>query len=274
MRGFRRQEEKERFRAGFPRAGFEANRQSIPLVESLTDAQLDELNSLLHWNCFVADSKGRRFGAPTKKGKRDTPEPIPDPRLALLVERFGLADKSVLEVGCFEGIHTIGLCRTAARVTAIDARVENVVKTIVRCALFGARPSVFVHDVEQTAPPPQPLDCDVAHHVGVLYHLRDPVGHLARLGPLVRLGMMVDTHYAEPDQATKEHESSGRRFRHFEFEEGGHENVFAGVYDHAKWLTLDGLREALGLAGFPKVEIVRTDVSRNGPRVLLFATRR
>ena len=266
-------DERARFLASFPRAGFSEHRQSIQRIEALTDEQLDELNALLDWNCFVADSKGRRFGAPSKPGKRDKPQPIPDPRLALLDQRFALADKHVVEIGCFEGIHTIGLCRTAARVTALDSRLENVVKTIVRCAFFGLHPTVALHDVEQETPPPVPLDCDVVHHVGVLYHLTDPVRHLVRIGRLARLGIMLDTHYAEPAQATRRYDSQGRGFDFFEYREGGRADVFAGMYDHAKWLTLDGLRDALALAGFPQVEVVRASPSRNGPRTLLFAKR-
>jgi tRNA (mo5U34)-methyltransferase len=266
-------DERRRYLASFPRAGFEAHRQAIPRVEALSDEQLAELNAILDWNCFVADSKGRRFGAPSKPGKRDKPQAIPDPRLSLLDERFGLRDKHVLEIGCFEGIHTIGLCRAAARVTAIDSRLENVVKTIVRCAFFGHHPEVFLHDVEEAAPAAAPLDCDVVHHVGVLYHLKDPVAHVARLGAIAKLGVMLDTHYAEPKDATRRYSSGGRDFSYFEYREGGHADVFAGMYDHAKWLTLEGLREACALAGFPGFEVVRTTPSRNGPRVLLFARR-
>ena len=100
-----------------------------------------------------------------------------------------------------------------------------------------------------------------------------PVRHLVRLGELARLGILLDTHYAEPAQATRRYESRGREWPYFEYREGGHADVFAGMYDHAKWLTLDGLREACALAGFPQVEVVRASPSRNGPRTLIFGKR-
>jgi tRNA (mo5U34)-methyltransferase len=37
-----------------------------------------------------------------------------------------LSNKDVLEIGCFEGIHTIGLCNYSRRVYAVDSRIENV----------------------------------------------------------------------------------------------------------------------------------------------------
>ena len=268
-----RELERQQFRAKFPRAGFTDGRLEIPLVDRMTDAELDELNEILEWNCFTVDSRGRRFGAPAKKGKREAPQAIPDPRILRLDQEFGLADKKVLEVGCFEGIHTIALARLAQSVTAIDARIENVVKTIVRCAMFGVHPNVFPWDLETSEPPPKDLECDVLHHVGVLYHLSDPVGHLVQYGATTRVGMMLDTAFAEPEQATGSYEASGRTFAYLHFEEGGPKNVFAGTRDHARWLTLDGLREALALAGFPEVRIESTRPERNGPRVLLFARR-
>ena len=93
--------EKERFRAGFPRDGFADGRMITPLVDRLTDEQLDALNGLLEWNCFTVDSRGRRFGWPANKDKRDVPETIPDPRIVKMHERFDLTGKRVLEVGCF-----------------------------------------------------------------------------------------------------------------------------------------------------------------------------
>lgn len=262
-----------RFRAAFPRAGFEQGRVAAPLIDRLTDGELDRLNALLDWNCFTADVHGRRFGCPAKEGKRESPQPIPDPRIVQFDERFGLAGKRVLEIGCFEGIHTIALCQRAASVVAIDARVENVVKTIVRCALFGVHPTVFPWDVESSAPPPPELSADLAHHVGVLYHLRDPVAHLVALGKLVRDGLMLDTSIAAPEQATERYEAAGQSFAYRHFREDQPDNPFAGTLDHARWLPLEELKRALELAGFPRIEVDHVRQERNGLRTLLFARR-
>jgi hypothetical protein len=246
---------------------------SCKWVDGLTDKELSELNSLLDWQCYVLDGRGRWFGNIAWGGKRSKSQEIPDRRIKLMNERFHLADKHVLEVGCFEGIHTVGLSMFARKVTAIDSRIENVVKTIVRCAMFGYGPLVFKHDVEdQTATTGIP-EVDVIHHVGVLYHLRDPVNHLIGLGGHCRVGMMLDTHYCLDEEATGEYQVRGKTYRYKKYRESGYQDVFSGMYDHAKWLRLADIQMVLGEAGFSKVDIVEDRRERNGPRTLLFAER-
>ena len=131
-----------------PLKGFDGNSNQIKFIDSLSDDDLIKLNGLLPWNCFVADRQGRRFGNSAWPGKRCEPQLLPDRRILLMNEKFQLNDKHVLEFGCFEGIHTIGLSMYAKKVTAVDARIENVVKTITRSALFGFSPTVFTCNVE------------------------------------------------------------------------------------------------------------------------------
>jgi tRNA (mo5U34)-methyltransferase len=216
---------------------------------------------------------GRAFGGTAWRAKRVAPEPIPDPRIVLFHDRFDLSNKHVLEVGCFEGVHTVALCRLAKRVTAIDARVENVVKTIVRCAFFDERPRVLTFDVEGAGEGEELLHADLCHHVGVLYHLDDPVTHLRRLGSWISRGVMLDTHYARAQDATDEYEVDGEQFRFRRYAEIGRGDVFSGMRPTSKWLQLDDIAGLLRSAGFATVDIVETRQERNGARVLLFAER-
>jgi SAM-dependent methyltransferase len=256
-----------------PLAGYSEHRQEIPFVDPLSDEDLTELNNLLRWHSFTVDRHGRRFGGVAWAGKRDRPQAIPDPRIVLMNERFDLSDKHVLEFGCFEGIHTIGLARFARRVTAVDGRVENVAKTIVRAAMYGCSPTVFKYDVEKAPVDADLLRSDVLHHVGVLYHLTDPVRHLLELGRYIRLGVMLDTHYAGEGDALESYEVDGRWFRYKLYRELGHQDVFSGLYAHSKWLPLDAIVGLLRETGFRDVEVVETRQERNGLRVLLFAER-
>jgi hypothetical protein len=255
------------------RRRYDEGRTGSGFVEDLSDEDLGRLNDLLPWRCFTVDARGRPLGGTAWRGKRDRPETIPDRRIERFHERFDLTDKHVLEVGCFEGIHTIALCRLAQRVTAVDARVENVVKTIVRCALFDVRPRVFVYDVEEGGDD-QLVRADLCHHVGVLYHLADPVSHLRRLGTWASRGVMLDTHYSRDEDATEEYEVDGERFRFRPYRERGRGDVFSGIRPTSKWLRLDDITAVLRGAGFGAVEVAETREERNGPRVLLFAERR
>jgi hypothetical protein len=252
--------------------GYAEYRHAIPLVDPLSDGQLAELNGLLGWRAFTVDRHGRRFGGVAWEGKRDQAQPVPDRRIVLMDERFQLAGKHVLELGCFEGIHTVGLCMLGARVTAVDGRIENVAKTIVRAAFYGYHPQVFTCDVEHL-PPDADLQADLLHHVGVLYHLKDPVRHLLRISRYIRGGVMLDTHYAADEEAEQSYEVEGKRYRYKLYRELGHGDVFSGLYEHSKWLSLDTIVNLLGDGGFPQVEVVETRHERNGPRALLFASR-
>lgn len=248
-------------------------RQSIPGVCSMTDHQLEELNEMLPWACYVLDSHGRRFGKPKSATKRHAPQSIPDRRIKTLHDRYNLSDKSVLEIGCFEAIHTIGLARYARSVSACDSRVVNIAKSAVRASMFGVSPALFVWDVETPPPASRDLYCDILHHVGVLYHLKDPVAHLKMIAPFVRQAIMLDTHYATPDQATQRYIVDGVEFKYKQFVEGGRSEVFSGMYDTAKWLQKDDLVRLLKSLGFASVEIAEDRAERNGPRLLLFANR-
>jgi tRNA (mo5U34)-methyltransferase len=241
-------------------------------VDDLSDDDVQRLNRLLPWRCFTVDARGRAIGGVAWRGKRDQPQPIPDPRIERFDARFGLAGKHVLEVGCFEGAHTIALCRLAAQVTAVDARVENVAKTLVRCALYDAYPRVFTLDLE-SSPDEEVLRADLCHHVGVLYHLSDPVTHLRRLGRWVSEGLMLDTHYATPEGATDVYKVDGRSYRHRRYGEHGRRDAFSGMRSYARWLLLDDIVSLLSDAGFHRVEVAEQRDERNGPRVLLFAER-
>jgi tRNA (mo5U34)-methyltransferase len=256
-----------------PLTGFDEARTSAPLVELLDDDELAQLNALLPWAAYTVDARGRRFGDRAGVAKRTEPQVIPDPRIVAMHERFELAGKDVLEVGCFEGLHTIALCQMGARVTAVDVRVVNVVKTIVRCAFYGHHPAVFVCNLE-TWEDDDALRADVVHHVGVLYHLRDPVSHLQRLGHIAKRGLMLDTHIATDEQATETMVVDGVTYRYRRFgETQGPSAVFAGAYDHAKWLRLDDILDLLDRSGFA-AELVDRRVERNGTRVTVMADRK
>lgn len=157
---------------------------------------------------------------------------------------------------------------------ACDSRIENVVKTIVRCAMFDVpAPHVFRWDAEEAMPPGIDLSCDVLHHVGVLYHLTDPVGHLRDLTPLVRDCIMVDTQVAPADADVSVDESHGRSWRCMRYRVAGRDAPFAGMLDHATWLFGDDLVALLRELGFSDIQEASLTQERHGPRWLVYARR-
>jgi hypothetical protein len=247
------------------------DRASAP-VDALPDARIADLNDLLPWACFTVDGLGRRIGRPASVKKRSAPQVIPDERIVRLHELVDLSDKHVVELGCFEGVHTIALCDLALRVTGVDARVENVVKTMTRTWLYGHRPELVLQDVED-ATANDVYACDVIHHNGVLYHLLDPVAHLRRALARTRIGLLLDTHYSRDSEAMSSYEVEGESFAVKDFTEHPDTSPFAGVYASARWLRLDDLRRELRRAGFDQILVEETREERNGARVLFIARR-
>ena len=246
---------------------------NMQIVDMLPDEELERLNSLLPWGAFLVDSKGRRFGRAWSSSKRAVAQALPDPRILELDRRVPLRDRSVLEIGCFEGIHTAALAARAARVLACDSRIENVIKTIVRCGMLQTAPVVFRWNVEECLPENIDITSDVLHHVGVLYHLTDPVSHLNFLANRVNDTIMLDTHVAPENAILQEYQSCGRTWKYFRYKEGGREDPFSGMASHAKWLEVGSITQILEDAGFSKIDVVRVQQERNGPRLSLFASR-
>lgn len=256
-----------------PRAGHDSGQLELPRIEMLSDQELERLNTLLPWNSYIVDRRGRRFGNWHSPDKRSEPQRIPDPRIAELHRRVDLSDCHVLEVGCFEGIHTAALSSLARTVTAVDGRIENVAKTLVRCGLLGRPVQCFCWNVESDVPDIMPPDWDVLHHVGVLYHLADPVGHLERMLPRTRRAVLLDTHVAPDDELLSEASSKGWSYRYYRFPESSRDNPFAGLTDHARWLPLSDLQHVLTTHGFDQIDVSERRAERHGPRVCLYATR-
>jgi hypothetical protein len=239
----------------------------IPL-DFLADSELDKLNKLLPWACYTVDSRGRRVGRPFSEQKRNDPQEIPDFRIVDLNNRVSLEGKDVLEMGCFEGVHTAALCQFGAKVTAVDGRIEHIVKTQARCALYGFYPQVACLDLEgETAV--HLLSCDVLIHIGVLYHLSDPVTHLRSLLPHVKDAIFLDTHVARPGEVTHRYESCGQSFLVRLYVEGGRSEPFSGLRDHAKWMLKDDLMNLLREEGFVNLQELGSEDQRNGLRVRL-----
>src|SRR5205807_1924013 len=129
-------------------------------------------------------------------------------------------DKTVLEVGCNEGYHTAQLSRICKHVTAFDVRPHNVVSTLV---------NLFVQDVRNARVAlldARDLDSsfgtfDIIFHVGVLYHLLDPVTHLFKIADVAD-DLILDTHYCRDDTTFERSDltHNGKTYRAHYFAEG------------------------------------------------------
>ena len=235
----------------------------------ITDACIAEVNRLLDWRAAAALPDGRVVG---KSGvlKRPGLQQIPDRRITLLDRAVGLTGKSVLEVGCLEGFHTLGLLHYTPRVTAIDVRPINVIKTLTRLSLHGAHAEVYVQDAETMNESFGTFD--VTFHFGVLYHLMNPVEHLHAIAGLAPF-LYLDTHVVEDADADKSYDACGAGYGFAWRGESGWQDVFSGVHERSRHLSRSALDRALASAGYGHRRLMQDRAERNGPLVLVLASR-
>ena len=240
-----------------------------PITLPISDAVLEEVNRLLDWRAAAPLPDGRILGR-TYEHKRSSVNAIPDKRIVLLNELLPLRDRSVLEIGCFEGIHTMGLLQFSSNVSGLDLRPVNVIKTLTRLSLSGRSAPVFVANCEE-------LDAsfgrfDLIFHFGVLYHLMKPVEHLQALARLSDT-IYLDTHFAAKDKANLTVEVNGETYSYAQFNEQGWLDPFSGADPTSIHLSYESLRRALSAAGFRNMSLLNYRDERNGPRLLIFASR-
>ncbi|MFO0810882.1 MAG: methyltransferase domain-containing protein [Gemmataceae bacterium] len=236
----------------------------------LTDGQLADFQTAFDWRTGYALPDGRPLGVPGKRG--DVARGV-DPRVQAVVERFAPAGKRILEIGCCEGGHTVQLAAVCGEVVGLDVRPHNVAGALIRSFAHGVRNARFaLADVRELGH--EFGTFDIVFHVGVLYHLDDPAGHLARIAALAP-DLILDTHYANDTLAWPEVTAShaGRHYAAKRYREGGWEDVFSGVQPTSTWLMRDDLLRLIGDVGYRTVEVIDDRNERNGPRLTLVARR-
>ena len=237
---------------------------------SFSDSAISEINAMLDWHAgTLLGTKllGRLGGTPNK---RMQPGEIPDYRIAKLDELISLKGKSILEVGCFEGIHTLGLRLYSDDVTAIDVRPSNVINTLTRLSMHGSDAKVFTMDVETLSE--EFGQFDLIFHCGVLYPLMSPIEHLFSIAPMCRR-LFVDTHIAQNEAEIRERTFQDFTYKGAYHDEGGWLDPFSGKDPRSFWLTREALQDALMRAGFSSVDVLEERAERNGPRLAILATR-
>jgi tRNA (mo5U34)-methyltransferase len=216
---------------------------------ALTDQQLQDFQEAVNWEVGERLPDGRILGSPEKRRAFYDGR---DPRVALITEQLDPADKTVLELGPGEGHLTVQLAHVCKHVTAIEARPKNIV-----CALIRS----FIHDVPNVRFVLGDVDdldssfgkFDILFHVGLLYHLRNPVVHLHNLRGIADY-LLLDTHYCPSDDQfpRADIEYHGKVHKAFRWKEGAWNEPWAGVTDYARWLHRDTLFELLNDIGFDR----------------------
>jgi len=236
---------------------------------NFTDAQLNELQRLLSWNDGSRLPDGRILG----RGRKGGPVHTMDQRIRILIERLQPTQKHILELGSCEGVHTVQLAAHCRRIVGVEARPSNVLCSLVRLWAHGVtNATVVLRRVEE-------LDeqfgrFDILCHIGVLYHLQNPVEHLFKIRRLADT-LFLDTHYWRDAPGRRADVSyGGKRYAASLYRERRNRmDAFAGMDRDARWLERGALLSVLSDAGYTSIEIVDDRLECYGPRITIIATR-
>lgn len=175
-----------------------------------------------------------------------------------------LKELTVYEPGCGDGVFTEKLVEFAKHVYASDAREEQCAAVRVRMAdIFGeefvTEGHVTINTIDAETTFPAGGIVDVLFHVGLLYHLNNPVTHLTKIIAIARKAIFLDTHYTKSAEPETRHEDT--------------KLLREGIRPRSMWLPLPMITGILKKGGFD-VKVIDDREERNGPRVTLLATRR
>lgn len=195
-----------------------------------------------------------------------------DDRVALFLDRLRaerFEPTSILECGCLEGGHTSVLAGAwpGATITATDVRPENLERARLLLRVRG-RANVRL-EIDDLDAPAKAFDAryDAVFCVGLLYHLRWPAAFLERCAAASPRLWLWTVYCAEEAAGIVEGGSRGRLYG----EPVAHR--LSGVREESFFPTLGGLIEMCLKSGYDRVEVVRTEATKNdnGPAVLLYA---
>jgi ubiquinone/menaquinone biosynthesis C-methylase UbiE len=194
---------------------------------------------------------------------------IHDTRLAMLesavAQHFGTrtAGLTCLDIGCHEGFYSLAMARHGMRVTAMDAREENLERARFVAGAMGMPEIRFRQGRVETLARDEGRTYDLTLFLGVLYHVEDPMLCLRQVAAVTGDLCVIETQVVDEVEGFAEWGSCEwlRPYNGIlalidetgEFEAGGRET---GVTPMATCPSPKALIFMLKQAGFARVEIV------------------
>ena len=159
-----------------------------------------------------------------------------------------LSERTLLDIGCWDGFYSFEAERRGARVTAVDCwRPENFFKARAALGSTAEFHELSVYDVSKE----RLGTFDVVLFLGVLYHLRHPLLALEQVCEVTRDFAIIETHVVDSIN-----EAQHPVMEFYEFDELG------GQYDNWWGPNIECLTRMARSAGFARVEMLRREPTR------------
>jgi hypothetical protein len=203
---------------------------------------------------------------------------IEDERLKYIAYFLDVRDQRVLEIGPFEGYHSVVLEKMGVRENiSIESRPEN----LRRCARIKEKYQLshtqfLQYDLERLYRgediPSFSGQFDLVFCLGVLYHLPDP-GSGLRWMRSKSSTLFLGTHYATRRKRMKNitYSYEGRSYRGQELVEGGISDPISGMSAKSTWLYEDDLLRLLQDVGYSRISVLGKDIQNHSDHITLLA---
>ncbi len=178
---------------------------------------------------------------------------------------FGARERGVecLDIGCHEGFYSLAMARRGMRVTAVDAREENLRRARFVASAMGIGNVSYGPGRVETLASDQKRTYDLTLFLGVLYHVEDPMLCLRHVAAVTGEMCVIETQVVDEVEGTTEW-GSREWLRPYhgilalidetgEFDAGGRET---GVTPMATCPSPKALQFMLRQAGFRRIEQV------------------
>ena len=237
---------------------------------TLSESQYQEIQNALQWDMAERLPDGRILGRPEKLGWiKDGP----DHKVAYLAQRVPLHDKTVLELGSYEGDLTVQLARVSKFVTGLEVRAVQ--HSLFSCTFVRARH----HQCQNRSQRRTRTRCGVWNfrrpfHAGMLYHLLNPVEHMFMMAKISDI-ILLNTHYYSDELGFERDDivHDGVTYRAAIYKEYGMDERLSGVTPTSRWLYREDLLNLMRNAGYDQIEIARDLGTKSGPKITLLAQR-
>ena len=233
----------------------------------LTDRDLQDFQQSHSWFCGTRLPDGRILG------NKDRMHEGNEPFFQTTREHLHLSgETSLIEFGAAEGHFSVFLAPMVKRLVCVEVRPRNVIALLTRLFVHDIRNvDVWLKDVSVVGPDWGRFDA--LFHVGVLYHLSNPVAHLLSLRGLADR-LLLDTHYGTDDLPLPrgELEHQGKRYPGYLYRERGWQDPYSGVEPASCWLRRDVLLDLLTEIGYRQVTVLSDHLINGMPRFTVVAS--